>query len=54
MCGRFVSPEEAAIERAFHLGRRDNPNPFARRFNVFPTAWSSAPVADAGDRRLTA
>jgi putative SOS response-associated peptidase YedK len=37
MCGRFVSPEEAAIERAFHLGRRDDPNPFARRFNVFPT-----------------
>jgi putative SOS response-associated peptidase YedK len=37
MCGRFVSPEERAIERAFDLGRRDNPNPFARRFNVFPT-----------------
>jgi len=37
MCGRFVSPEEAAIERAFHLGRRSNPNRFARRFNVFPT-----------------
>jgi putative SOS response-associated peptidase YedK len=37
MCGRFVSPEERALERAFDLGRRDNPNPFARRFNVFPT-----------------
>jgi putative SOS response-associated peptidase YedK len=37
MCGRFVSPEERAIERAFELGRRDNPNPFARRYNVFPT-----------------
>jgi putative SOS response-associated peptidase YedK len=37
MCGRFVSPEERALERAFHLGRRDNPNPFPRRFNVFPT-----------------
>jgi len=37
MCGRFVSPEERALERAFELGRRDNPNPFARRFNVFPT-----------------
>jgi putative SOS response-associated peptidase YedK len=37
MCGRFVSPEEAAIERYWHLGRRSNPNPFARRFNVFPT-----------------
>lgn len=37
MCGRFVSPEERALERAFELGRRDRPNPFARRFNVFPT-----------------
>ena len=37
MCGRFVSPEEAAIERAFHLGGKSRPNPFARRFNVFPT-----------------
>lgn len=37
MCGRFVSPEERALERAFELGRRDNPNPFARRYNVFPT-----------------
>jgi len=37
MCGRFVSPEERALERAFDLGRRDNPNPFARRFNVCPT-----------------
>jgi len=37
VCGRFVSPEERALERAFDLGRRDNPNPFARRYNVFPT-----------------
>jgi putative SOS response-associated peptidase YedK len=37
MCGRFVSPEERALERAFDLGRRDNPNPFPRRFNVCPT-----------------
>src|SRR5260370_17115662 len=37
MCGGFVSPEEATIERYRHLGRRNNPNPFARRFNVFPT-----------------
>ena len=34
MCGRYVSPEEAAIARAFHLGRH---NPFKRKFNVFPT-----------------
>jgi len=37
MCGRFVSPDEAAIERAFDLGRRSYPHPFARRYNVFPT-----------------
>ncbi|HEY6241290.1 MAG TPA: SOS response-associated peptidase [Burkholderiales bacterium] len=37
MCGRFVSPEEAAIEREFHFGRRSNQNPFRQRFNVFPT-----------------
>src|SRR6267142_559419 len=37
MCGRFVSPEEATIERYWHLGRRNTPSPFARRFNVFPT-----------------
>lgn len=36
MCGRYVSPEEAAIERAFRLGRRSG-NPFRRKFNVFPT-----------------
>ena len=37
MCGRFVSPEERALERVFDLGRRDNPSPFARRYNVCPT-----------------
>jgi len=37
MCGRYVSPEEAAIARAFHLGARSD-NPFRRCFNVFPTA----------------
>jgi putative SOS response-associated peptidase YedK len=35
MCGRYVSPEEAAIARAFRIGVRGNP--FARRFNVCPT-----------------
>jgi putative SOS response-associated peptidase YedK len=37
VCGRFVSPEERALERAFELGRRDSLNPFPRRFNVCPT-----------------
>lgn len=36
MCGRYVSPEQAAIERAWHVGR-DGGNPFPRRFNVQPT-----------------
>jgi putative SOS response-associated peptidase YedK len=37
MCGRYVSPDEAAIEREWRVGRR-NSNPFPRRFNVSPTA----------------
>jgi putative SOS response-associated peptidase YedK len=37
MCGRFVSPEERALERVFELGRRNNPDPFGRRYNVCPT-----------------
>jgi len=36
VCGRYVSPEEAEIERFWHIGRH-SPNPFARRFNVAPT-----------------
>lgn len=38
MCGRFVSPDEAAVERAFHLGRGDRKTPFGKpRYNVAPT-----------------
>lgn len=36
MCGRYVSPDTAAMERAWHIGR-SNSNPFKRRFNVAPT-----------------
>jgi putative SOS response-associated peptidase YedK len=36
MCGRYVSPEQAAIERAWKIGRLTG-NPLARRFNVAPT-----------------
>lgn len=36
MCGRYVSPDTAAIERAWQIGRT-NSNPFRRRFNVAPT-----------------
>lgn len=41
MCGRYVSPEQAAIERAWHIGRDDG-NAFGRRFNVQPT--TSVPI----------
>ena len=36
MCGRYVTPEQAAIERAWRIGRITG-NPLARRFNVAPT-----------------
>jgi len=38
MCGRFVSPDEAAVERAWHIGRRNWKTPFGKpRYNVAPT-----------------
>ena len=37
MCGRYVSPEEAEIERFWHIGRHSS-NPFGRRYNVSPTS----------------
>src|SRR5258707_7530441 len=36
MCGRYVSPETAAIEREWHIGRRSG-TVFARRYIVAPT-----------------
>jgi putative SOS response-associated peptidase YedK len=45
MCGRYVSPEEAEIERFWHIGRHNN-NPFGRRFNVAPT--TQVPLLRAG------
>jgi len=36
MCGRYVSPDAAAIERAWHIGR-GNSNPFGTRYNAAPT-----------------
>jgi putative SOS response-associated peptidase YedK len=36
MCGRYVSPDEAAIERVWHIGRHNN-DPFSTRYNVQPT-----------------
>jgi putative SOS response-associated peptidase YedK len=46
MCGRYVSPEEAEIERFWHIGRHNN-NPFGRRFNVAPT--TQVPLLRAGE-----
>lgn len=54
MCGRYVSPEQAAIERAWHIGRH-NSNPFRRRYNVLPT--TDVPILrrarDADELELT-
>ena len=39
MCGRYVSPEQAAIERQWHSGRHNQPSlsePFPARYNVAP------------------
>ena len=35
MCGRYVSPDEAAIERAWNIIRA--PNPFQSVYNAAPT-----------------
>jgi len=54
MCGRYVSPDTASIESAWHIGRT-NSNPFGRRYNVFPT--TQVPIirraADADVLELT-
>ena len=47
MCGRYVSPEQAAIERAWRIGRATG-NPLARRFNVAPTDPVPLLVLDHG------
>ena len=51
MCGRYVSPDQAAIERAWHIGRSTS-NPFKQRYNVAPTTQipilKARPGPDAG------
>jgi putative SOS response-associated peptidase YedK len=44
MCGRFVTPEQAAIERYWHIGGRNNNPfpPFAARYNVTPQQGNPA------------
>ena len=62
MCGRYVSPEQAAIERQWHIGRQNQPTlsePFATRYNVAPQQGNPAnfiPVvrqAEGGELELT-
>lgn len=54
MCGRYVSPDQASIERAWQI-RRSSGMPFPRRYNVLPTTL--VPVlrraADASELELT-
>lgn len=61
MCGRYVSPEQAAIERQWHIGRQNQPpllEPFSAKYNVAPQQGNPAnyiPVlrrADAGELEL--
>jgi putative SOS response-associated peptidase YedK len=49
MCGRYVSPDEADLERFWHIGRQ-NSNPFARHYNVAPTV--QVPIIYPGDDGL--
>ncbi len=50
MCGRYVSPEQASIERAWLIDRTSS-NPFPRRFNVQPT--TAVPVLMLADGART-
>ncbi|MEX2241594.1 MAG: SOS response-associated peptidase [Burkholderiales bacterium] len=51
MCGRYVSPEQASIERAWKIDRTSS-NPFPRRFNVQPTTAVPVLLLEDGARRL--
>lgn len=51
MCGRYVSPGQASIERAWKIDRTSG-NPFARRFNVRPTTAVPALLIEDGARTL--
>jgi putative SOS response-associated peptidase YedK len=53
MCGRYVSPDRAAIERAWQIVRSDG-NPFALRYNVQPTTIVPVLVLEPGGLALRA
>jgi putative SOS response-associated peptidase YedK len=48
MCGRYVHPDLAAVERAWRIGRH-NSDPFAARYNVAPTTM--VPILRYGAQR---
>jgi putative SOS response-associated peptidase YedK len=50
MCGRYVTPQEAEMERYWRIDRR-SPHPFSRRFNVAPT--TTVPMLMHEDGELT-
>lgn len=51
MCGRYVSPEQASIERAWRVHRSSGLD-FARRFNVQPTTAVPVLLLEAGELAL--
>jgi putative SOS response-associated peptidase YedK len=51
MCGRYVHPDSAAVERAWHIGRH-NSDPFAATYNVLPTSPVPLLRADRDDGAL--
>jgi putative SOS response-associated peptidase YedK len=53
MCGRYVSPEQASIERAWQI-RRSSGLDFPRRFNVQPTTDVPLLLLDSGALTLVA
>lgn len=54
MCGRYVTPDEALIERYWHLGSRNAPNPFGGSYNAAPTQMLPiVRVFDSGERMVT-
>ncbi|MGH8687595.1 MAG: SOS response-associated peptidase [Burkholderiales bacterium] len=53
MCGRYVSPDQSAIERAWKIDRSSS-NPFPRRFNVQPTTEVAMLRLEDGARVLGA
>lgn len=55
MCGRYVSPDQAAIERFWHIGRHNPPRWWEKNEDVAPT--TSIPIitkADDGTLELQA